>query len=162
MNPLPRDTPARAPTVRAPRHRPAQAGFTLIELMVTVAIVGILAAVAYPSYSEHVVRTRRALAAGCATELATFAERVYASNLRYDQNAGVATALPAVACRTELIGTYTFAFAAGQPTATTFTIEAAPAGAQAAKDTKCATLSIDQANTKGHSGTAPTVAECWK
>ena len=49
--------------VQRPR-RPA-AGVTLIELMVTVVIIGILGAIAYPSYQDHVVRTRRGAATGC-------------------------------------------------------------------------------------------------
>jgi len=139
----------------------ASRGFTLMELLITVAIAGILLSVAVPSYQAHVVRTKRASAAGCAMELAQFMERVYASNIRYDQNAGASTVLPTTACRTELSTSYTFAFATGQPTASTFTIQATPIGAQAASDSGCATLSINQAGTRGVSG-GQTVPQCWR
>jgi type IV pilus assembly protein PilE len=136
-------------------------GFSLIELMITVAIAGILLSVALPSYQSQVVRTKRASAAGCTMELAQFMERVYASNIRYDQNAGADTVLPATPCRNELGSSYSFAFAASQPQARTFTIQATPTGGQAARDTGCATLSINQAGTKAVSG-GNTVAQCWK
>ena len=139
----------------------ASLGFTLVELLITVAIAGILLSVALPSYQSQVVRTKRASAASCAMELAQFMERVYASNIRYDQNAGAGTVLPATACRTELSTSYTFAFATGQPTARTFTIQATPTGAQATSDTGCATLSINQAGTRGVSGDQ-TVQQCWR
>jgi type IV pilus assembly protein PilE len=136
-------------------------GFSLIELMITVAIAGILLSVALPSYQSQVVRTKRASAAGCTMELAAFMERVYASNIRYDQNAGAATALPSTPCRSELSSSYSFAFASGQPTARTFTIQATPAGVQATRDTGCATLGINQAGTKTVSG-SDSVAQCWR
>ena len=154
-------TPAATQRSRTARPAIRQRGFTLIEMMITVAIIGILASVAYPSYTQHVVRTRRANAAGCLMELAQYMERVYASNVRYDQNNGAATALPTVACSTELGAHYTLGFASGQPQQRTFTLQAAPQGRQASADTRCGTLSIDQANVKGKSGTA-SVADCWR
>lgn len=58
-------------------------GFTLIELMVTVAIIGILASIAYPSYQEQVRKTRRANAQSDLVELASFMERYYTENFTY-------------------------------------------------------------------------------
>ena len=55
--------------------RAAGRGFTLIELMIVVAIVAILAAIAYPSYREHVVKSRRATAQSCLLEMAQFEAR---------------------------------------------------------------------------------------
>ncbi len=70
-------------------HRPR--GFTLIELMIAVAIVSILAAVAYPSYSEQVAKGRRAEARTVMMDAAQWMERFYGENFRYHQNtAGVA------------------------------------------------------------------------
>ena len=94
-------------------------------------------------------------------EMAQFMERVYASNLRYDQNNGAATALPAVPCRSDLAASYLLRFAAGQPTLRTFTVEAVPQGNQAGRDTGCATLTIDQASGKGRTGSAA-ISDCWR
>lgn len=136
-------------------------GVTLIELLIAVAIVGILAMIAYPTYESYTVRTRRAAATGCLIELAQFMERVYATNLRYDQNNGAATALPGTACRTDLAGHYAFGFVAGQPQQRTYALEAVPQGRQATKDTLCATLGINQTGGKSESGSG-TVKDCWK
>ena len=62
-----------------------ETGFSLIELMIAVAIVGILASIAYPSYQEHVMSTRRSVAALCMMEVAAEMEAIYAANLTYVQ-----------------------------------------------------------------------------
>jgi len=65
-----------------PSRRPG-AGFTLIELLVTIAIVGILAAVAYPSYTQYVMRSNRAAAQAHLMEIAQLQQQYLAENRAY-------------------------------------------------------------------------------
>lgn len=139
-------------------------GFTLIEVMIVVAIVAILVAVAYPSYLNSVAKTRRTAVQACMVEMAQFMERFYTTNLRYDQSTAtppVAVALPNSTCRADTAGSYTISFLAGQPTQTTYTIQAVPQGGQATVDAGCGTLSLTQAGTKGRTGTAA-MNSCWR
>lgn len=136
------------PGIRKDSH-----GFTLIELVVAVAIVGILAAIAIPNYSQSVLKSRRKAAAACVIEQAVFMERFYTTNLTY-----AGAALPAGGCRTDLNGFYNLALN-GVPTATTYGILATAVGGQTG-DTDCLNLGINQTGQKTISGSG-TVQQCW-
>ncbi|MDX1677923.1 type IV pilin protein [Arsukibacterium sp.] len=133
-----------------------QTGFSLIEVMIVVVIVGILASVAYPSYRDYVLRSNRAAAQACLMELSQFMERNYTQFMRYDSED---FALPALQCRADTADTYTYSSVQG---ARTFTITATATGPQA-NDTGCTILGINQAGTKlvNNASLAAAVDECW-
>lgn len=144
-----------------------QRGFTLMELMIVVAIVGILASIAYPSYQSHVLKTRRAVAAGCMLELAQWMERNYTTCLAYNVTGTTcltpmtSALLPALGCRAELGASYTFSFVAA-PATNAYQMQAVPGGPQAG-DTTCGTLTLDQRGTKDAAPTtAAQDAACWR
>ena len=84
--------PTRAVPLPCARGPASRRGFTLIELMIAVAVVGILAAIAYPVYTEYVARGRRSQVSAELLAAQQWMERFYSENLRYDQNAaGTAT-----------------------------------------------------------------------
>lgn len=124
---------------------------TLIELLITVAIVGILAVVAFPSYQAHVARANRAEAQGILMENTQFLERNYTTANRYDQDsAGTATALPFTT--SPKTGTAKYNIAAAYGTSQTFTLTATPTGSMTGDD--CGNLTLTNTGVK-----AP--ADCW-
>lgn len=130
----------------------AQRGFTLIELMITVAIVGILAAIAYPSYTNYVLRGYRSEGIAMLSDAAARMERFYAQNNTY---AGATLATLGITNANSPNNRYTLSLPS-TATVTTYTLQIAPQGAQT-KDTTCGTMSLDQSGTK-----LPATAECWK
>lgn len=143
----------------ASRARSA-AGFTLLELMIVVAIVGILSTIAYASYQDQIIKSRRAAGAACLQERAQFMERYYTTYLSYNPPSP-APAPVIAACDNEVSPHYLVELLPGSLQARAFTLRAVPQGAQATKDTLCATLTINQQGARTESGTAASVDECW-
>lgn len=140
----------------------AQNGFTLIELMIVVAVIAIIAAIALPSYQNHITKTRRAAAAACTMEAAQYMERFYTTNMSYEKDkSGTAVTLPQSQCAAELVDHYTIKLSASGPAFYKIDAEPKSGSAQATRDTKCATLSIDQTGKKFVSNTATAVKDCW-
>jgi len=133
--------------------RKKQGGFTLLEIMIVVVIVGVLAAIALAAYQRHVVKARRSTAAVCLQERAQFMERFYTTNMTY------AGAPNPAQCGNGLDAFYTIAFS-GTPSASAFTLTATPKGIQASKDTECATLSLNEKGVRGVTGTSA-ATQCW-
>ncbi len=100
-------------------------GFTLIELMIVVVIIGILASIAYPSYISHVQKTRQADAQGEMMTLANAMEMHKAKNFSY-KNASIASLAPKLSSST--FYTYTLNLGADNQT---YTITATPKGMMA-------------------------------
>ncbi len=121
-------------------------GFTLVELMVVVAIVGILAGIALPSYQEHVRRARRTDAQTALAELAQQMLRHYTIHQQYTG----ATLDHGIVGRVSTHYLVSFAEKASQ----SYTLHAVPVGAQAAD--RCGTLSLN------HTGARMAAhADCW-
>lgn len=141
--------------------RKREKGFTLIELMIVVAIMGILAAIVVPSYLDNVRKGRRNDAKAKLTENVQFMEAFLAINERYDRDKGGANvALPILVSPAGATGgnvDYNISFSA-PTTAVTYTIQAVPVNKMAAD--ACGTFTINNAGARTVSGSL-SMADCW-
>jgi type IV pilus assembly protein PilE len=164
-----------------PGPRRATRGFTLIELMIVLAIISILSAIAYPSYMAYILRSHRTDATRALMQASAKLEQFYSQNQSYNQDASAGTPYntdnngltllaalnlpikPTDGSTTE--GYYRLSVSA--LAATSYTLKAIPLGTQQ-KDTECGTFSLDSLGTRGAKAattpdtTAATVSQCWE
>ncbi|WP_287924811.1 type IV pilin protein [Diaphorobacter sp.] len=142
---------------RHPFNRRLAQGFTLIELMIVVAVVGILSAIAYPSYTEYVRRGHRADARAGLLQVQQWLERAATATGTYP------TSLPsALTWTADNTKRYNIAFQAGNTTAA-YVLTATPKGAQTGD--KCGTYTLSNTGVRGaagkKSGESGYNPDCW-
>lgn len=118
-------------------------GFTLIEILITLVIIGILAMYAVPAYHEHVAKARRTAAETVLVQLASALESYYMSNNSYQgatlQSLGFS----------ELIVKNTYQLSIANLTDTHYALTAVPLGDQAEYDQACGVLTLNSTGEKG-------------
>lgn len=143
------------------RHR--DSGFTLIELMIVVAIVGLLAAVALPSYSNYIKRSQRADARAQLLQAAQYMNKFYAANDSYSvARDGNAVALPARLQVSPADGAPLYRLDTVNSTfaATTFQLVFQPVNNMS--NDPCGSFTLDNTGAKGITGTGMTRDDCWR
>jgi type IV pilus assembly protein PilE len=135
-------------------RRSGMRGLTLIELLIAMVIVGILSAIAIPSYRSYMIRVNRTDAK---RDLLDYSQRLERCFTRFNDYTAAACTINFAGGIPNAEGTYSTGAAM---TANTYTLTATPINGQA-EDTKCGALSITQAGVQGVTGTL-TAQQCWQ
>ncbi len=145
----------RPPHFQTPQPARASRGFTLIEIMIVVALIGILASIALSSYQSHARKTRRYAAQSCLMEQAQYMERYYTTANNPMSYTGAV--LPSATCKTNLASYYAFSLISASQA---FTVRAVASGTQTG-DTNCRTLALNQAALQSSSSATASTTGCW-
>lgn len=142
------------------RHT-TDAGFTLIELMIAVAIVGILTAVALPAYQKQILKSHRTDAKTALLDLASREERYMSTNQVYASSGtvlGFSNDFP-VSVPSGSAATYTLSVTLSNSNGS-YTLTAAPTGNQV--QDSCGSYTLTSLGVQGVSGGSQSAADCWK
>jgi type IV pilus assembly protein PilE len=145
-----------APSVR--RYR--LAGFSLIELLVVLVIMGVLSAVALPGYTRYVQRGHRTEAMAALLESQHFMERYYSANGQYLSPANAVPLLPQRLQGIPSQGTVRYQLSVREATVKSYVLQAVPEGSMAGDI--CGSLTINQTGLRGVLNSTRSVAECWR
>jgi prepilin-type N-terminal cleavage/methylation domain len=139
-------------------------GVTLIELMIVITIIGIVSAIALPSYQSHLVKTRRALATACLIDVTQVLERTFAASTTFEidldgdgSSEGTSESLDGY-CDAEVQKFYSFSV--NQLNQSQYELRATPKASQ--YDPQCEALSINQAGELKVIGGSSSVNSCWR
>nr|WP_321241731.1 type IV pilin protein [uncultured Tolumonas sp.] len=130
-------------------------GITLIELMIAVAIVAILAGIAFPSYMQYVRTSHRTEATSSLIRISNLEESYYLDNNQYGSLMNLGLTATSSAIYTSENGYYSITIVT--PTTSTYTLTATARGSQAS-DSDCTAFSLTQNGTKSSTGTG---SNCW-
>lgn len=138
--------------------RAAERGFTLMEIMITVIIIGILAAVAIPTYQEYVRQGQRSEGAAYAMQLATAQERFFTMRNTYTTTA-TDLSMNDFSGASASMSSWTYAITAGTTgdIATSFMVTGTNSHTD---DAKCTEIAIDQTGSKTYTGSGSS-KDCW-
>lgn len=150
-----------------------ESGFTLVELIITVALIGILASIALPSYQEYVARGRRAEMKTVLLEAGQWMERHYSENYRYDQNSAgsaIADVFPANLSRSPRDGGGAYTIGVSAAGTRTFTLTATRVGGGPMASDRCGEFNLTNTGVRSNTGYSTTkfssaaiaATECWR
>ncbi len=150
-----------------------QHGFTLMELMIVLTIVGILAAIAVPGYQESVRKSRRAEARAQLLEVVQYMQRFYSQNDSFaNSKAGLAAAIPselATVPRNAALGSQSYninfvapATGANNPGVASFKIQAVRKSGGPMEGDKCGDFTLENTGARDLLNATDTAANCWR
>jgi len=141
------------------------AGFTLLELLITLVIIGILASIAYPSYIDNVRKTKRSYAQSGLMELASFLERRFTENNSYLVPNGADDPITGTTCATSGgcepsinngVSHDNYDYSLDAVASSSYTLQAEPKDGDDQENDTCATMTLTNTSAK-----TPTTDDCW-
>jgi len=137
-----------------------QVGFSLVELLVVLVIMGVLSALALPAYTRYVQRGNRTEVMAALLEAQHFMERYYSANGQYLSPANAVPMLPQRLQGIPSQGTVRYQLSVREATANSYLLQAVPEGSMAGD--VCGSLTINQTGLRGVLNSTHSVSECWR